>query len=529
MRTACSHESFWRALADEYSRRRFLRLAGLWGAATLWAQRPMGAVLARPKFSAYPFSLGVASGDPSPQGFVIWTRLAPDPLNGGGMPDQNVEVQWRVANDEGFSDIVAKGTTVATPEWAHSVHVEIEGLQPARTYWYQFDAGEASSPIGRTRTNPLPESMPDRLRFAVASCQHWESGFYTAYERMAEDDVDLVLHLGDYIYEGPGTDAGTVRRHVGGELQTLSDYRNRHAQYKTDPALQAMHASVPWLVTWDDHEVDNNYAGAISEDTGAEGGIEPFLVRRACAYQAYYEHMPLRRTSLPHGPDMRVYRGCDFGRLASFQVLDTRQYRTDQPCGDRLQVPCEGTYDPQATLLGAEQEAWLVERLLGSSATWNVLAQQVMMATVDMRAGSEQAYSMDQWPGYEVNRQRLLKFLQTRRIANPLVLTGDIHAHWANELTLPQEETPIATELVATSISSGGNGLRVPNGLATILAENPCVKFHNSERGYVRCEMTPEESRVDYRVVEYVTRPGAPLLTRASFAIEAGNARMLSI
>lgn len=508
-----------------HSRRLFLAAGASLAASALGAHRAWGAVRRHVKLSDHPFQLGVASGDPAPDGFVIWTRLAPRPLEGGGMPPEAVEVAWQVAEDEAMEKVVARGTVVANPQWAHSVHVEVHGLQPDRWYFYQFKAVGDTSPVGRARTFPLPQTRPQQLRFAFASCQHYEQGLYTAYEHMAREDLDLVIHLGDYIYEGAGRD-GLVRKHAGPKLTTLEDYRLRLAQYKSDPALQAAHAQFPWLVTWDDHEVENNYAGAISERRGVPP--EEFLAQRARAYQAYYEHMPLRRTSLPHGPDMQLYRRVAFGRLAEFFVLDTRQYRTDQPCGDGTRPPCPEAMDPNATLLGSAQEAWLLEGLVRSQAAWNILAQQVMMARADRAPGEDrEAYSMDQWPGYEVNRRRILKFFEEKKIANPVVLTGDIHSNWVNDLIVDfdeKEPRTVATEFVGTSISSGGDGTATPRDHATTLAENPFVKFYNTQRGYVRCQITPQQWRSDYQVVEYVTRPGAPLVTQGSFVVEAGKA-----
>jgi len=505
------------------SRRSFLAATWSLAAASLWSQRAEGIVLRRVKVPDNLFTLGVASGDPSPGGFVIWTRLAPRPLEGGGMPDEAVEVAWEVAEDERFAKVVQHGKVNAISAWAHSVHVEVEGLQPNRTYWYRFHASGIDSPVGRTRTMPALDVMPERLRFTFASCQHFESGLFTAYEHMAQDDLDLVVHLGDYIYEGPATKQG-VRQHVGPKLRTLADYRNRHAQYKTDAALQAVHAAFPWLVTWDDHEFENNCAGAISQDKNVSPA--DCLIHRAAAYKAYYEHMPLRRASLPSGPDMLLYRHIAFGRLAEFFVLDTRQYRTDQPHGDGNKPQGDEALDPRGTLLGAEQEKWLQDGLAASGGRWNVLAQQVMMGLVDREAGDKVAYSMDQWPGYEANRRRLLKFFHERKIANPVTIAGDIHSNWANNLLADfadLDSRVVASEFVGTSISSGGDGSRVPRNLDRTLTENPFVKFHSAERGYVRCTVTPKLWRSDYQAVEYVTRPGAPLVTRASFVVEDGK------
>jgi alkaline phosphatase D len=504
------------------SRRHFLKASASLAAASIWSSRAVGVVKQNAKLPDHPFQVGVASGDPSSDGFVIWTRLAPKPLEGGGMPAEAIEVAWQVAEDETLTKVVRKGTTVANPDWAHSVHVEVAGLAPDRPYWYQFKAAGETSPIGRTRTLPATYALPSALRFAFASCQHFESGLFTAYEHMAKDDLHLVVHLGDYIYEGPPGNRG-IRKHVGPKLTSLDDYRNRHAQYKTDAALQAAHAAFPWLVTWDDHELEDNCAGEIS----AKGlGHDEFMKLRATAYQAYYEHMPLRRASLPDGPDMRLYRRIPFGRLAEFNVLDTRQYRTDQPCGDGTKPPCDGQLDPNGTILGARQESWLLSGLARSPATWNILAQQVMMARVDQAPEERETYSNDQWPGYELNRRRILKFFAERKISNPIALAGDIHSNWANDLLVNFDDlggAAVGAEFVGTSISSGGDGSEKPRNHDAILAENPFVKFHNAQRGYVRCDVTPTNWRSDFQVVEYVTRPGAPLQTTASFVVEAGR------
>lgn len=481
-------------------------------------------VIRRPSLGADPFTLGIASGDPWKTGFVIWTRLAPKPLEGGGMPNDPIGVRWEVAEDEGFSKIVRKGEQIALPQLAHSVHVEVDGLEPDRWYHYRFFVGDEASPVGRGRTMPSDDHLPEKLKFTIASCQHWESGLFTAYEHMAKDDLDLVFHLGDYIYEGAGKPGG-VRQHTGGEIMTLDDYRNRHAQYKTDEHLKATHARFPWVVTWDDHELDNNCAGAICQDAGVDP-VE-FLARRANAYQAYYEHMPLRKASIPSGPDMKLYRRIRFGQLAEFSVLDTRQYRSDQPNGDGIKPLRGEAMDPRTTMLGRKQEGWLCQGLIQSPCRWNVLAQQVMMARVDFRPGAEGLFSMDQWGGYDVERKRLLDYMASRHVPNPVVLTGDIHSNWCNNLLVDfddKDAKPVATEFVCTSIASGGDGKADDPRRAAMQAENPFVKFANSERGYVRCTVTGDQWQGDYQVVEYVTRPGAPLVTRASFVVENGEA-----
>jgi alkaline phosphatase D len=506
------------------SRRMLLAYGATLASLPLLGGRGHASALRHLAFASDPFSLGVASGDPTSSGVVLWTRLAPRPLEpGGGLPPQPVEVSWEIARDESMRDLARRGTAMATPQLGHSVHVEVGGLEPDRWYWYRFRAGDAESRVGRARTLPEAAASPQALRFAFASCQHYEQGLFTAYEHMAKDDLDLVIHLGDYIYEYEGKE-GKVRKHQGAEITTLDDYRIRHAQYKSDPQLQAMHARCPWLVTWDDHEVDNNYADSTSE----KPGIDPadMLTRRANAYQAYYEMMPLRRRSLPRGPHMQLYRKASYGRLAELFVLDTRQYRTDQPNNDRRSDLNAAALDPRNTLLGAEQEGWLKSSLLGSESTWNVLAQQVMMGMVDRVPGEGRGYSMDQWPGYARERMHLVGFLSDRRVPNPVILTGDIHSNWVNDLRVDDRETAapvVATEFVGTSISSGGNGANMPKGLDSLLAENPGVRFHNAQRGYVRCTVTPGLWRSDYVVVEDVTKPGSPAVNRASFAVESGK------
>ena len=480
------------------------------------------AALQNPTFQTSPFTLGVCSGDPTSDGVVLWTRLAIDPLNGGGMPKQPIEVQWQIGLDDRLSKVVQSGKAIASPDWAHSVHVEVAGLQPHRWYWYQFRAGRELSAIGRTRTFPAVRSSVDRLRFAVVSCQHFEVGHYTAFQHLAAEDLDLVMHLGDYIYENPGRD-NFVRRHVGGELMTVDDYRNRYAQYRSDPALRAVHAAFPFLVVWDDHEVDNNYAG-LHQEAGAP--VEQFALRRAAGYKAYYEHMPLRRSSIPAGALLQLYRPFTYGTLATLLMLDTRQYRTDQPCGDNVQPVCDGTRDPRSTLLGDAQEKWLVDRLDRSAARWNLIAQQIPIARLDRFPGPERRYSMDKWDGYEHSRERLLRFLGSRKPSNPVALAGDVHNNWVNDLRLDVDDpkTPVvATEFVGTSITSGGDGSDMSATMKAIVSENECVRFANDQRGYVRFDLAPRELRADYRVVEYVTKPGAPIKTRASFVVEDGR------
>lgn len=482
-----------------------------------------------PRFAKNPFTLGVASGDPDSRGMVIWTKLAPSPTDpDGGMPTAAVEVRWQVAEDEAMKKIVASGTTIATPQLGHSVHVEVKGLKPDRWYWYRFAAGNAQSPLGRTRTLPAPTAMPQRLKFAFTSCQNYEQGLFTAYQQMMRDDVDLVFHLGDYIYEYEAGRNGKVRTHIGPEIASLSDYRVRYCQYRADPLLHRMHAQAPWFVTWDDHEFDNNCADDISEEKGIDPAV--YLERRANAYQAYYEMMPLRRRSLPKGPHLQLYRQASFGRLAHFMVLDERQYRSDQPNNDGKHPLNKAALNPNNSMLGARQRNWLYQSLLQSESRWNVMAQQVMMGMVGFSSnGKPPLYSMDQWPGCAAERMDLVRFLQERQVPNPIVLTGDIHSNWVNELRVDDrkaEQAVVATEFVGTSLSSGGNGVAKPPGHETLLADNPCIKFHNKERGYVCCTVTPTSWTSDYMVVDDVLKPGGKVTKRASFVVEAGDPKV---
>lgn len=486
-------------------------------------------------FPSDPFTLGVASGDPDSTSVMLWTKLAPKPLDpDGGMPPEFFNVDWSVAEDDGMRKVVASGTAVASPQLGHSVHAEAKGLKPDRWYFYQFTVGDARSPVGRTRTLPVPTATPDRLKLAFASCQNYEQGYFTAYEQMARDDLDLVFHLGDYIYEDPHQEKATlVRKHTGPNdrrLMTLAEYRERHALYRSDPLLSGMHARCPWFVTWDDHEFDNNYANDIQEEKTsgkAKADSIEFLVRRAAAFQAYYEFLPLRPRSVPHGPDMRLYRKARFGRLAEFFVLDTRQYRTDQPNGDGLKPLNEEALKKTNSLLGRKQRGWLDAGLIASQGTWNVLAQQVMMGMVDFPSGDESRYAMDQWPGYAYERMELIRFLADRKVPNPIVLTGDIHSNWVNDLRVDdrQADAPVvATEFVGTSITSGGNDSWVNLASKTLVTfRNPGVRFLNGERGYVRCSITPEAWTSDYVVCEDVLRPQGKVTTRASFVVEAGQ------
>jgi alkaline phosphatase D len=509
------------------SRRDLLKIAGTVGLAAI--ARPIAALqtLARPLFMTYPFTLGVASGDPVPDGVVLWTRLAPAPLEGGGMPMTNVEVHWEIAADQTFRTMTQRGTEIARPELGHSVHVEAAGLQPGRDYWYRFRAGDEVSPVGRTKTAPAAGAGVDRLRFAVCGCSHYESGYFTAYRRIAEEQFDFVLHTGDYIYEGRGhggRSAVAVRQHQGQEIYTVVDYRNRYAQYKSDPDLLAAHASAPFIVSWDDHEVDNDYAGDRDEN---ETPSELFLLRKAAAYQAYYETMPLRRRALPAGSRMRLYRRLQFGGLLDLSVLDTRQYRSKQACGGGSKPACAEAIDPGRTMLGAEQEKWLFENLASTRATWTVLGQQVPTFARDAQKINPAArFPMDKWDGYVAARNRLYARLKETKAPNPVVLSGDVHQHYGGDLKLdftrPDSET-VGVEFTNTAITSGGDGADVSATWEQIKSDNPHIKYHSGLRGYIACTATPSAMRADFKVLDRVTVRDQPARTGGSLVVEAGR------
>ncbi len=471
-----------------------------------------------------PFTLGVASGDPAPDGAVIWTRLAPRPLADdglGGMPARAVDVEWEVAADEQFTRIEQRGMATAASEAAHSVHVELAGLRPGADYYYRFRAAGHLSPAGRTRTAPEPGSLTAALTMCVASCSNYEQGWFTAYRRLADEHPDLVVHLGDYQYEYPAgrspVAGGKVRDHVGPETVTLANYRQRYAQYKTDPDLQAAHAAAPWLAVFDDHELADNWAGEVPGDQQPA-----FLDRRAAALQAYYENMPLRRSAAPRGIDMQLYRRVHWGTLATFHMLDTRQYRGEQPCGDEIRSDCAERMDPARSLVGGEQERWLLNGFRRSRARWDVLGQQVFFSQVELTPGPGRGFNPDAWDGYAANRDRIVAGLVNSPVRNAVVLTGDVHSHWAAEVRERSDDPSspvVATELVTTSISSGGDGSDSRDDLAAVLAENPHIRYFSNRRGYVRTRLTPDELRADFRVVPFVSRPGADVRTAASFLV----------
>jgi alkaline phosphatase D len=482
------------------------------------------AATAAPKFSAYPFTLGVASGYPAADGVALWTRLAPRPLEGGGMAPVPVEVRWEVAEDRAFRRIVRRGAATAAADNAHAVHVEVDGLSPAREYWYRFIAGSEVSPEARTRTAPEAGKGDDRLRLALASCQQYEQGHYVSHRHLAAENVDLVAFVGDYIYESSwGRDH--VRKHPDPEPRTLADYRNRYALYKGDADLQSSHAAAPWIVTWDDHEVDNDYADDRSEDLDPD-----FLARRAAAYKAFYEHMPMRRSVLL-ASGMRIYGHLDWGSLARLHVLDNRQYRSHQVCprenrggSNVVGAECTARVENDGTMLGAEQERWLDEGLGRSRALWNLVVQQTLFVPAGRQTDRGLMHWTDGWDGYPKARERLLRSIVERRPSNPVILGGDVHFAMAADVHADPREpgSPIvATELMATSITSQG---RSAFSLQQITSGNPHIRFaDSSRRGYGVLDIGRKDLEARLRAVATVKLPDAPVTTAATLRVESGK------
>ena len=474
-----------------------------------------------------PFTLGVASGEPAPDGVVLWTRLATDPLaeDGlGGLGQRQTDVEWEIATDEQFRDVARRGTERTGPELGHSVQVELAGLKPGREYFYRFRASGEISPTGRTRTAPAGSAMTP-LTMCFVSCAQYEHGWFTAYARLAEDEPDVVLHLGDYLYEYTAHDyvapGGNVRDHAGPETETLANYRQRHAQYKADPDLQRARAVAPWLVVWDDHELDNNWADEVYEHP--ETPQPNFLDRRAAAFQAYWENMPLRAAQRPKGIDMQLYRRVNWGGLATFHMLDTRQYRSDQPCNDRFNSDCAERTNPEASLPGSQQEQWIADGFRRSRARWDVLGQQVFFSQVDFTPGPGRGFNPDAWDGTPGSRDRVVDSWVEAKARNLVVLTGDVHASWAADVKRRFDDPGapvVGTELVATSITSGGDGSENRPETPGILADNPHIRFYNNRRGYVRTRFMPNQLTADFRAVPYVKQPGAPVETKATFVVE---------
>lgn len=506
-------------------RRHLLRLAAA-AATAAWLPR---SAWSQPRIAEPPFRAGVASGSPTATSVVLWTRLL-----GADLPRAQLTVRWEIADDERFTRIVQAGQAQALPELVHSVHVEAQGLAPDRWYFYRFLVGPWTSPVGRTRTFPAPDMAAQRLRLAYASCQRWEHGWFSAWRHLRADDPDLVVFLGDYIYEYPGA-ARAVRAPTGGWALDLDGYRARHALYKSDADLQAMHQACPWLFTWDDHEVQNDYAG---EQAGEAGPVvADFAQRRAAACQAWYEHMPVPASvlarALQQGAALRIYGEQRFGRLAQILLLDGRQYRSPQACttGGRLRsrrvdpLQCPALADPARTMLGAQQEQWLAARLATGGAAWTVLGQATLFGQRDFMPGPGTQLWNDGWDGYPAARRRLVDALRESAAPNPVILGGDVHESWVGHVKADYarpDSANVGVEFCGTSISSRPTS--APEHLQNRWADNPhFVHADARHRGYGLAEFTPGRLEVALRVLDDVTRQDAQIATQARFVVEAGR------
>ncbi|MEU7097259.1 alkaline phosphatase D family protein [Streptomyces longwoodensis] len=536
-REPARHPATFRAAARRIGRRRFLTTGAAAMALAFAVDLPRTGVAAAAEMNAAridsdPFTLGIASGDPQPGSVVLWTRLAPAPYQpDGGLPAERIEVDWEVARDPAFATVVSRGTATAHPEFHHSVHVEVAGLDPDRVHYYRFRAGTWLSETGRTRTAPEQGAVVPSVRFALTACQAYQDGYFTAYRHLAEDDVAFVLHLGDYIYEYAVDAVGGARNYTDRtvpslydrEAASLEDYRLRYALYKSDPDLRAAHAAHPFVVAFDDHETENNYAGSIPENAVPP---EEFLLRRAAAYRAYWENQPLRTAQQSVGPDLQLYRRLHWGQLAQFDVLDTRQYRSDQAYGDVAHIPGPESTDPARTMTGATQERWLLDGWRSSRAVWNVVPQQVTFAQRKLDLNPVAKVSMDAWDGYPASRRRILDGAKAAGLDNLMVLSGDVHVGYAFDLKddfdAPSSRT-LGTEIVATSITSGKDGSQRPGNWDTYMSANPHLKFYDGRRGYATVQLGLSRARADFKTVPYVTRPGAAISTAASFVTEVGR------
>jgi alkaline phosphatase D len=483
--------------------RRLFIAGGLAAGGAVVAPTLMGAA---PRAAGFPFGLGVASGDPRPDGVVLWTRLAAKPLDIGGGMSGNIPVEWEVATDEAFANVIATGTETAIPGEGHSVHAEPRGLPAGAELFYRFRANGFISPVGRTRTAPAAGTAPASVKFAMASCQHFEEGWYHAHRFIAADEPDLVLFLGDYMYEKQSGLGTKVRGYVDfDEVDALDEYRLRYAQTKLDPGLKAAHAVAPWLVVFDDHELANNWWG---------NGTGWPATRKQASFQAYWENMPLPKAMKPVSSAIPLYRRVPWGTLARFHMMDTRQYRWQQAANNN----CTEIRRTDRTLTGAAQEQWLLDGLAAGGSRWDLMGQQVFFASRDVDGASGTCdVSEDSWDGYQASRTRITQGWVNRQVRNPVVLTGDVHRHWANDVKLNyfDDAAPaVGAELVTTSVTSGGNPAATDPTPGEV-AQNPHLNYVGNRRGYVRVTATAAQLTAEFMRVSSVTEPDPAKVTAA--------------
>ena len=514
---------------------RLSRRAALLALGSMFAAPSMrNAALAagEPPSGGFPFTLGLASGMPRADSVVLWTRLAPFPHEvDGGLPGIQVTVRWELAEDERFSRGLRTGQVLTRPEHAHSVHVEVGGLPSSAQFFYRFMTRDAVSPVGRTRTAPARDADVTRLRLALASCQHYEQGAFVAHRDIAARDLDFVLFVGDYIYESSNP-RYRLRSHDGPVPTTLDAYRARHATYKLDPDLRAAHAAHPWVLTWDDHEVENDYADDRSAKDLAPG---QFLQRRAAAYKAYFEHMPVSPSMAPSGAAMRIHDRFEWGRLAELWTLDNRQFRSVQACaggdgaGGRVVAPCDEIEIESRSMFGMAQERWLAQGLAASTRRWKLLGQGTQLSSSGVDSPLGRRIHTDGWDGYPKARERLLRAIAEPGVGNVLSLGGDVHRHVAAQLRLRPNDAAspiVASEFVCSSVTSRGVSEAV---MGLMRAANPdMVHARSDERGYALLELTPQSTVCDFLGTPFPARSDARLNTQARYAVENGHAGVVA-
>ncbi|MEU2433795.1 alkaline phosphatase D family protein [Streptomyces sp. NPDC007861] len=503
--------------ATRLNRRDLLKAAGAAGALNLvWplsaglspAQAREAAEALGAEYDPAPFTLGVASGDPGPTSVLLWTRLAPEPLAAEQQLPEVVEVEWVVATDAQLGNVIARGTAPASATLGHSVHVPVSGLTANTRYWYAFKALGKTSRTGRTKTAPV--GAVSSVRFAAANCQAFADGFYAAHLGIARENVDFVVHLGDYIYEHGqvgGVPADHVRDHEGPAVFTVADYRRRHALYKGDPSLREAHAAHPWFLTWDDHEVANDYSGT--------GGGAPFMQRRAAAYQAWYENMPHRDAGTSALPDPEIHRVRRWGDLLELTVLDLRSYRSAQNLAN-------------GTILGARQKTWLKQGISAAPETWHVWANSIMLSQLRGKPGGSYMFT-DQWDGFLAERKEILNHVHSSGMEDLVVITGDWHSAFVDDIRPDFDNTSspvIGTEFTAHSVTSGAYSAswNAANG-PVMGAANPHLKYFEGNRyGYDVYEVTPQRFSARMRVIADRRDPASPVTTLTTFHVDRGKA-----
>ena len=489
----------------------------------LSSTRLMAPLAAAIEFSANPFTLGIASGDVTDSSAVLWTRLAPEPLEAdGGMEPYAIPVQWELALDPKMSRVIRRGEAIATPTLAHSVHVELDGLEPGCEYWYRFSVLSHSSPIGRTKTLPCGNSHLDSLRFITACCQNYTHGYFIAYEHMIRDKPDFIIHLGDYFYDTSfGVD--DFRHHeVEKQPVTVADFRRRHARYKTDKHLQHAHAEIPFFTTIDNHDA--------IEDMDPDK-----FAQRAAAYQAWYEHMPVRGYKAAGDNYFNLHRQISLGDLAQISLLDGRQFRDSREICDNNDYPnygfgnyrerCAAVFDEDRSMLGKEQEQWLAESLGQNQSTWNVIASPGPYLPFRYYFDGKELSYIGAWDIYPANRKRIAEILETTEVGHPIILSGDVHSFWAVDGSLtkdPNERIPVV-EFVTSSISANWPE-QLAKPVTDNLPHNPQVKFYDPDkRGYLLHDVTETEWKTTARAMEDVRNEQSPALDLASFLVRKGK------